>query len=84
MERVKEIIIRNLLESDDFTYIYDEKDVHHGDEEKINSFFGRIRKECKQKETLDKSGAYKLVEFYFIVNTILKSNYYNIFIYLNF
>ena len=57
MKRVEEIIVRKLIESDDFSFIYDAKHVHHGNDDKIDSFFD---KECIEKVALDISGRYKL------------------------
>ena len=60
MKRVEEIIVRKLIESDDFSFIYDAKHVHHGNDDKIDSFFDIILKECIEKVALDISGRYKL------------------------
>ena len=64
MDHVKEILLRKLIATDDFMFIYNEKDVHHGDVEKISSFLKQVRTEVKDKLNFNMSGTYIYILFY--------------------
>ena len=56
MKASEQSIIKKLVESDQFQYIYNEKDINHKKENAVNSFFYSVKSELQEKHNIDITG----------------------------
>ncbi|KAL7305622.1 hypothetical protein TKK_0002350 [Trichogramma kaykai] len=64
MDPIQRIIIKNLIQGDNFNYIFDSKSVQHKVPEKINNFFCIVKNEVQERLNNDKIADWLKKEWY--------------------